>query len=564
MPLPKTSKKCDPLKQNHRTLVVRYFDGNVAKMAFRKLIDLKRDNPQLTVAYVYEPKSPGAVPSFLSSIHESSESNKSEESSDSEKKPGSCGFAHESGADTVKKGTSAAAAAEEEQKSESKAKELLEQKAAMIAQEYCDEKVEANLSHENNIPPFVRAESVPLMNTMPIPSHFLLGSQSPLLNSTTRIRPSSFMSPSPACKKNSFSEFSVNSDTLSEGPKINYPPRFPPPGFQYPHSPVFFHTESTANVDSDEALSSSGRFDNKDFLGSAAACYSGNPQLLRTQPIKKLTAPPPIHTHTKSYDLDHQFQFPLNPYLLPPSYPPQYYAPPAAGTYYDPNFMSAEEPLEPFYPVQPTTPGYGMHFMGPKGGRRRNPEKEEERGKFVISLENILNKKDGRTTLMVKNIPNKYNQKMLLNQIDETHKGQYDFFYLPIDFQNKCNVGYAFINFIAPIFIPGFYERFNGRRWEKFSSEKVRVLIFECFELKKPQICKLTYARIQGKQALQQHFQSSSIMNQQNKKVKPLILTVLAPSAAALTEYEKSVKQNMTAEKIRELERMNAILFGSK
>lgn len=72
---------------------------------------------------------------------------------------------------------------------------------------------------------------------------------------------------------------------------------------------------------------------------------------------------------------------------------------------------------------------------------------------------------------------------MLKETIELTHRGQYDYLYLPIDFQNKCNVGYAFINLRKPEFVVTFYKRFNGKKWEYFNSEK---------------ICEITYARLQG------------------------------------------------------------------
>jgi hypothetical protein len=108
---------------------------------------------------------------------------------------------------------------------------------------------------------------------------------------------------------------------------------------------------------------------------------------------------------------------------------------------------------------------------------------------------------------MVKNIPNKYDQDMLLQAIDKHHAGSYDFFYLPIDFKNRCNVGYAFINFINPMSICSFYEEFNNKKWEKFNSEKV---------------CKITYARIQGKIAMVEHFRNSSLMFE-DPKCRPLL-----------------------------------------
>lgn len=127
--------------------------------------------------------------------------------------------------------------------------------------------------------------------------------------------------------------------------------------------------------------------------------------------------------------------------------------------------------------------------------------------RFDIIIPHVLGGLDTRTTLMIKNIPNKYDQDMLLLAVNKRHQGTYDFFYLPIDFKNRCNVGYAFINFIDPKSIPSFYEEFDNKKWEKFNSEKV---------------CRISYARIQGKQSMIEHFKNSSLMFE-DPKCRPLI-----------------------------------------
>ena len=42
---------------------------------------------------------------------------------------------------------------------------------------------------------------------------------------------------------------------------------------------------------------------------------------------------------------------------------------------------------------------------------------------------------DDRTTLMIKNIPNKYSSKLLVEKINSFFKEKYDFLYLPMDFK---------------------------------------------------------------------------------------------------------------------------------
>lgn len=108
--------------------------------------------------------------------------------------------------------------------------------------------------------------------------------------------------------------------------------------------------------------------------------------------------------------------------------------------------------------------------------------------------------------------------------------------------QNKCNVGYAFINMKDPSLIIPFYQvrytyilvlrwkrcarrlilkdfefvqAFNGKKWEKFNSEKVASLAF---------------ARIQGIAALIAHFQNSSLMNE-DKRCRPILFNTDGPNA---------------------------------
>ncbi|XP_020111335.1 protein MEI2-like 4 isoform X2 [Ananas comosus] len=139
----------------------------------------------------------------------------------------------------------------------------------------------------------------------------------------------------------------------------------------------------------------------------------------------------------------------------------------------------------------------------------------DNKKQYELDIERIVRGEDSRTTLMIKNIPNKYTSKMLLAAIDENHRGTYDFIYLPIDFKNKCNVGYAFINMVDPQHIIPFYQTFNGKKWEKFNSEKV---------------ASLAYARIQGKAALIAHFQNSSLMNE-DKRCRPILFHSDGPNA---------------------------------
>ncbi|TXG49031.1 hypothetical protein EZV62_024906 [Acer yangbiense] len=211
-----------------------------------------------------------------------------------------------------------------------------------------------------------------------------------------------------------------------------------------------------------------------------------------------------------------------------------------------------------------------MNSFDPLNERARSRRNEAgvnqaDKKQYELDIDRILHGEDNRTTLMLKNIPNKYvapslllfffffflkllllyfwdnlhrsncalkkpcvfgeslgggqvmmgpamyTSKMLLAAIDERHKGTYDFIYLPIDFKAKqmqCGI-----------------RSFNGKKWEKFNSEKV---------------ASLAYARIQGKAALVAHFQNSSLMNE-DKRCRPILFNTNGPNAGDQVPFPMGV-----------------------
>jgi len=80
---------------------------------------------------------------------------------------------------------------------------------------------------------------------------------------------------------------------------------------------------------------------------------------------------------------------------------------------------------------------------------------------------------DAITTLMVRNVPNRYTQQDLLDEINRLgFQGKYDFLYLPLDVRNRCNVGYAFVNFRSAETAAQFVKAFDKR---PFRNQKRRI-----------------------------------------------------------------------------------------
>eukprot|EP00929_Paragymnodinium_shiwhaense_P095516 TRINITY_DN566_c0_g2_i1.p1 TRINITY_DN566_c0_g2~~TRINITY_DN566_c0_g2_i1.p1 ORF type:complete len:423 (-),score=120.42 TRINITY_DN566_c0_g2_i1:485-1606(-) len=130
------------------------------------------------------------------------------------------------------------------------------------------------------------------------------------------------------------------------------------------------------------------------------------------------------------------------------------------------------------------------------------------------------------TTVMLRNIPNRYTAEELLAEvISKGFEGQFDFFYLPIDFTTKRNRGYSFINFNAVDVAKRFMSTFHDQRLTRYSTQK---------------ILEVSPALTQGFQANIVQFVRKDAQRIQNPWFRPMIFKTTEQAAQEAEEVQET------------------------
>lgn len=176
---------------------------------------------------------------------------------------------------------------------------------------------------------------------------------------------------------------------------------------------------------------------------------------------------------------------------------------------------SVGSPLQPMArPRQPQPCQHSGGYHKPQHLQRKKhlpPHQKNvpKRCNFIDKAQNNIHSNKPITTVMWRNIPNRYSQQLLVNELVKLgYDGTYDFLYLPIDFQKKCNVGYAFINFLEEKDCAHFQVVMRDYRFYHFNS---------------PKRGSCSPAHVQGLEANIQHYSSTLVVGNDDPSQRPSV-----------------------------------------
>lgn len=126
------------------------------------------------------------------------------------------------------------------------------------------------------------------------------------------------------------------------------------------------------------------------------------------------------------------------------------------------------------------------------------------------------------TTVMIRNIPNRYTQKELIAELEDLGlAGTFDFLYIPLDKGTMSNVGYAFVNFIQDTCAEKCmtsFQNYRFRRHRKISGK----------------IAAISVAHIQGLDANLAHYEKAAVNTAKLKQRRPVVIANISKSLTTL------------------------------
>ena len=139
------------------------------------------------------------------------------------------------------------------------------------------------------------------------------------------------------------------------------------------------------------------------------------------------------------------------------------------------------------------------NLFSPASSFSQGKNNGKDLAKDIINLENIIKGKDKRTTLIIRNIPIRYSISILIKELNNKFFNKFDVVYLPKDYTNNYNLGFGFINFIEPMHLVLFCDKYEGKKWNCFNSNKR---------------CHLAYSKYQGKKDLIKYIYKKVCINE--------------------------------------------------
>eukprot|EP00930_Biecheleria_cincta_P082055 TRINITY_DN7159_c0_g2_i1.p1 TRINITY_DN7159_c0_g2~~TRINITY_DN7159_c0_g2_i1.p1 ORF type:complete len:452 (-),score=74.11 TRINITY_DN7159_c0_g2_i1:100-1398(-) len=138
--------------------------------------------------------------------------------------------------------------------------------------------------------------------------------------------------------------------------------------------------------------------------------------------------------------------------------------------------------------------------------------------KFDIVPAKILSGEDTRTTVMVRNIAKAISREDFLEQLESCNLAdRYTFFYMPFDKRRGTHCGFAFMNLKTPVDVLALFNNATTSLWNCFSPNALR----HKSDLPRA-VDVVSYARLQGQEALMKHFSLSAVMHDTDETKRPM------------------------------------------